>query len=368
MSLDPDLASSEYEFLHSGISLPRIELLRLPDLKGLRVLHLMCGDGLLCGFAHFSGASRVLGTDPSAGCITQAQASYPDCEFRQQALQQLPDEHFDVIVLSSLHHASGKKQFIQQLMQRLSSSGVLVLEQGIAAGRRRWSTLNIAGQAFRFPSQKGLETLLRPYAWKLQGTGFIRSSDPVRRFVVHVQNLRPYAYLLLQPPGFGKTTLARQAFSPSRAVLISGDLLYSKVARGRLQAPEALSALICARYQEYQFAGETKRQYDWADVTQRIISAGLLPELVDFWLAEHGVTDCVIDSFIPAEHHQTVQELLQQRGFVAVLMHWQVEQTQLNVADGREQLLQFQQTRQGMSPTPRLKLLQRLLQRLKLKS
>ncbi|MEE2001495.1 class I SAM-dependent methyltransferase [Alkalimonas sp. MEB108] len=368
MSLDPDLASSEYEFLHSGISLPRIELLRLPDLKGLRVLHLMCGDGLLCGFAHFSGASRVLGTDPSAENIMQAQSNYPGCDFQQLELQQLPDETFDIIVLSSLHHASGKKQFIQQLMQRLCSTGMLVLEQGIAVGRRRWSTLSIAGQAFRFPSQKGLETLLRPYAWKLQGTGLIRASDPVRRFVVHVQKRKPYAYLLLQPPGFGKTTLARQAFSPSRAVLISGDLLYSKVARGRLQAPAHLSDLICARYQEYQFAGETKRQYDWADVTQRIISAGLLPELVDFWLAEHGLTDCVIDSFIPAEHHAAVQKLLQQRGYVAVLLHWQMEQTQLDAAMGREQLQQFQQTRLGIKAPSGLKPLQRLLQRLKLKS
>ncbi|MCC5824624.1 methyltransferase domain-containing protein [Alkalimonas sp.] len=375
MSLDPELVASDSDFVHSGISLPRMELLHLPDLKGLRVLHLMCGDGLLCGFAHFSGAARVLGTDPSSELIAKARASYPACDFQQQGLQQLPDETFDLIVLSSLHHTMGKKRYIQQLMERLSPEGMLLLEQGIATGRQLWVDLSIGGEVYRFPSQKGLEAILAPYAWKLKGKGLILPDDPVRRFVVHVQPMKPYAFLLLQASGSGKSTLARKAFPAKKLAVISGDMLFSKVARGRLEAPAKLAAIIGAHYQEYVFAGQVKRQYDWADVTLRIIQAGLLTELVDFWLAQHGKIDCVIDSFIPADHHQTVRELLQQRGFVAVLLDWQMEQTQVNLAAGREQLQQFQQAqrqaakdRVSIRPATGLKPLQRLLQRLKLKS
>ena len=330
------------DFAGADTRLDSLSLLRLPELNGKRLLHVHCRSGLLCGFAQHAGASKVLGVHPDADIIATAQRDFPHCEFQQLAWDQLPSDAFDVVVFSSaLHLAERQSPLIRQLVDALTPDGVLVLELGVATGRRKWKRIAMGEQSFKFPSQNGLAALLKPYAWKLQGTGLIQPSDPVRRFVVHIQKLRPYAYLLLQPPGYGKSTLARRLFASAKVPVLSGDLLYSKVARGRMKAPAELTELISSRYQHYEFNGQTKKQFDWAEVTQRILEAGCLPQLLDFWLQQHGDSDVAIDSYLPQSHHAAVRSYLEQRGFIAVLLDWQMQRTALPLEQTSTQVQQF---------------------------
>lgn len=336
------MSASQIDFPGADSRLDSLPLLRLPDLNGKRLLHLYCRNGLLCGFAQHAGAAEVVGLHPDADVVAAAQRDFPHGKFYQQHWDQLPAGPFDVIVFSSgLHLAERQSPLIRQLVDCLAPDGVLVLELGVASGRRKWKSIALGEQKFKFPTQNGLSALLKPYAWKLQGPGYIEPSDPVRRFVVHVQKLRPYAYLLLQPPGYGKSTLARRLFAAAKVPVISGDILYSNIARGRLQAPAELTELISSCYQQYEFKGQTKKQFDWAEATQRILEAGYLPQLLAFWLEQHGDSDVAIDSYLPESQHAAVRNYLEQRGFIVVQLDWQMQRTALPLEHASSQVQQF---------------------------
>src|SRR3546814_18905512 len=78
-----------------------------------------------------------------------------------------------------------------------------------------------------------MREVLVDYAWKWMGRSVTQDGDPVGRHVIHVSRRRPVAYLLMQPPGYGKSSLASRLFVPAGMAVVSGAPQLSLVAEGR---------------------------------------------------------------------------------------------------------------------------------------
>src|SRR3546814_5434494 len=91
-----------------------------------------------------------------------------------------------------------------------------------------------------FPSMPKMRVVLFDYAWKWLGRSVTQDGDPVGRHLIHVSRLRPVAYLLMQPPGYGQSSLASRLFVPAGTAVVSGDQQLSLVADGQPAAPEPL--------------------------------------------------------------------------------------------------------------------------------
>src|SRR3546814_18040827 len=76
-----------------------------------------------------------------------------------------------------------------------------------------------------------MREVLVDYAWKWMGRSVTQDGDPVGRHVIHVSSRRPVAYLLMQPPGYGKSSLASRLFVPAGMAVVSGDQQLSQIGR-----------------------------------------------------------------------------------------------------------------------------------------
>lgn len=328
----------------NSLSADKLSTMRFPDLTGKRFLDLGCNEGFFCGYAQFSGAAEVVGLDQSAKAIRKAQKRFPECRFLNQSWDTLPEGEFDVILLaSSLHYADEQEEMIHRLMQKLTPEGLLVLEVGIApGGKDDWINVKRSIDERLFPTRTKLGNVLKPYAWKIIGHSVKQQGDPLQRYVVHISPMKPFVYLILEPPGTGKTTIGRTLFVESGVTLISGDRLYGMVARDKATVSQALEAIIKDRYKEYEVANMTRRTFDWGDVTRRVIDAGLLIELVDFWMTHLGIGDAAIDSYVPEEHQERVRQLFEDNGYVPVLLKWQVERSMCSPRTAQTQAEDYQ--------------------------
>src|SRR3546814_3235331 len=102
---------------------------------------------------------------------------------------------------------------MHRLVERLTPNGVLVLELGIASSEKsEWIRIRRGIDERYFPSMPKMREVLVDYAWKWMGRSVTQDGDPVGRHVIHVSRRRPVAYLLMQPPGYGKSSLASRLF------------------------------------------------------------------------------------------------------------------------------------------------------------
>ena len=296
-------------------SLEKLKALRLPLLKDRSFLDVGCNEGFFCGFARFAGASRVMGLDRSGKFIDLARARFPDCEFRCQGWDTLPDERFDVILLASaLHYADDQPALLHALVEHLAPDGVLVLELGLVPSQKsEWVNVTRGIDQRRFPSLMKLREILAPYASKSMGLSVPQTGDPVPRYVVHVSRRRPVACLLLQPPAWGKTTLAARLFGASALKVISGDLQISRVAEGTIDAPRPLR----------DAAAEDFSRLTIDQAVRRVFECGQGSALVQTWLHEAGGADFVLDGYLPGEYHDQVKQQLVEAGYLPVVMDWQ---------------------------------------------
>ncbi|WP_242109618.1 class I SAM-dependent methyltransferase [Luteimonas aquatica] len=297
-----------------SLSLDKLKALNLPDLSGRRFLDVGCNEGFFCGFAKFQGAERVVGIDHSALFIERARRRFPECEFYRQDWQEIPAGVFDVILLaSSLHYAEDQAELIRRLVERLSPDGVLVLELGIVQLMKNdWVKVERGIDERLFPTMAKLRETLEPYAWKWIGESVLQAGDPVPRHVVHVSRRRPFAYLLLQPPGYGKSTIAKSLFLPAGVAAVSGDELILQVATGRKEAPASLQALLAEDFSPFRID----------QTIRKVFEAGLGPDLVALFRREADGADFALDVYIPDEHHALVESLLSQAGYLPVTMRW----------------------------------------------
>lgn len=295
-------------------TLDKLAALHLPVLEGCTFLDVGCNEGFFCGFAKFAGAVRSVGLDRSREFIERARQRFPDCEFHCQSWDDLPDGPFDVILLASaLHYAEDQPALLHRLVERLDRDGVLVLELGLATSQQsEWVKVTRGIDERWFPSLMKLREILAPYASKWMGPSVNQAGDPVERHVVHVSPRRPVAYLLMQPSGHGKSSVASKLFVPAGVPVVSGDRQISRLARGELTEPAALRAAVTSDFSPYSINR----------TIERVMAMGMAPDVVALWLAEAGNGDFAVDGYVPSRYHEQVRGLLTTAGYLPVMLDW----------------------------------------------
>lgn len=295
-------------------TLDKLKALKFPRVEGRSFLDVGCNEGFFCGFAKFLGAERVVGVDRSLHFIERARARFPECEFLQRDWSQLPDGKFDVILLASaLHYAEDQPALVRQLVEKLSDDGTLVLEIGIASSPdSAWIEVERGIDTRSFPTMAKLREVLGDYAWKWVGRSVSQAGDPVARHVVHVSRRRPIAYLLLQPPAYGKSSIAARLFGAAGVPVVSGDELIASVANGSRAASRELRDLVQRDYSPFHIDALIQRLFD-SDA-----GAGL----VALWTEQAGGGDFALDAFVPLEYHARVEELMAGLGYLPVRLQW----------------------------------------------
>lgn len=296
-------------------TLEKLKALRMPDLAGRSFLDVGCNEGFFCGFAKYLGAERVVGIDQSIGFTERARSRFPDCEFLTQSWEELPAGNFDVILLASaLHYADDQEALLHRLVERLTPDGVLVVELGIFASQKsEWVKVKRGIDERNFATMPKLREVLADYAWKWMGPSVTQAGDPVPRHVIHISRRMPVAYLLLQPPAYGKTSIAQRLFSAAQVPVVSGDQQIGLVAQGKASASPALKKLIDASYTPFTID----------QVVKDIFNQGLGSDLVSLWIAAASKADFALDVYVPGEYHSTVQEIIREAGYLPVGMSWE---------------------------------------------
>lgn len=297
-----------------SLTLEKLKALRLPELRGKRFLDVGCNEGFFCGYASFEGASCSVGIDQSAEFIDRARRRFPQCEFIQGSWEQLPDESFDVILLASaLHYAKDQAALVHELIGRLAPDGIFVLELGIAASpNSEWMRVRRGGDERFFPSMPLLQDLLTDYAWKWMGPSVKQDGDPINRHVLHISKPRPMAYLLMQPPGYGKTSIAKSLFERAGVPIVSGDSVIAQVANGDRGASPALHQLLAEDYSPYRLDATIRRVFD----------RGQGEALVDLWASMAPAGDFALDVYVPEGQHAQVEQTLAARGYWPIILRW----------------------------------------------
>lgn len=288
--------------------------LHLPHLKGKSFMDVGCNEGYFCGYADFSGAAKVVGIDINPQFLAVAQALFPDCEFLCQSWDNLPDEKWDIILnASAIHYAKDQKQFLDQLMSRLKPDGTLILEIGVAPGPgNEFVEVKRSIDTRLFPTQLKLEEMLDGYAWKHISSSARQTGDPIPRIVYHIAHKLPYAILALDDPHAGKTFTIRQIFKPD-IKRIFGDRLYYDIARGQLEAPESILAVV----------KRNQKTMDCGKITWEICRDKLLPEFCSWLKRTLPSEDFILDMFVPASFRQKFAQIIEEAGYYVVNMQLQ---------------------------------------------
>ncbi len=296
-------------------TLDKLKALRLPSLAGKTFLDVGRNEGFFCGFAHFQGAARSVGVDHSEGFVSRARARFPGCEFHRQGWESLPEGPFDVILLASaLHYADDQPALIGALVERLSADGTLVIELGIVSSRKpEWSKVQRGIDERYFPSMPMLREVLSGYAWKWLGPSISQDGDPVPRHVIHISRRRPVAYLLMQPPGYGKSSIASGLFGPAGIPVVSGDQQIGQAVQGKREVPAALKAMITEDYSPFSID----------QTIQKLFDGGQGEALVKLWLGSAGEGDVALDAYVPTERHAEVERILEALGYLPVQLRWE---------------------------------------------
>jgi hypothetical protein len=217
------------------------------------------------------------------------------------------------LLASALHYAEDQPALLRRLVDHLSRDGVLVLELGVApSSKPEWVKVTRSIDERWFPSMMKLREVLAPYAFKWIGPSIDQAGDPIPRHVVHVSRRRPVAYLLMQPPAHGKTSLARKAFDRPDIPLVSGDAQVIRVAHGQLEVSPALREAIVEDFSPYLMDRSI----------ERVFERGLGPDLVATWLGEAGEGDFAVDGYVPAAHQGQVRQCLVDAGYLPVVLEW----------------------------------------------
>lgn len=294
-------------------SLNKLTLLRIPALTAKSFLDVGCNEGFFCGYALFDGSRKVVGVDVNEQAINSAKQNFPGCNFFVQSWDDLsPDEEFDVILCSSaLHYAKDQESLIHLLAGKLSQNGVLILEVGISPGNGLdWVEVKRSIDSRLFPTRNKINKILSRYAYKYMGESSLQIGDPIPRSVFHVRKKKPYAFLLMQDPGAGKTTIRNTLFHEQK--IISGDALILNIASGKLHCEK--------NFQEFIANGLNTAKIDM--MVRSIFSSQWWRSYLETVLSISSKSTFVYDGYIPASYHEIVTEFFQANGFFPVNLCW----------------------------------------------
>ena len=315
---EPKVTMAQYQSFPdttgSSKSLDKLKALRLPPMQGLSFLDIGCNEGFFCGFAKYEGASRVLGLDRNKTSIEHAKARFPGVEFRCQSWDEPINEKFDVILLASaLHYAKDQEALVQKLLGLLTPTGTLVLELGMAPDSgNKWVTVKRSIDERQFPTRGKIAAMLDTHAWKIIGHSVDQAGDPLSRVVVHIQNKRPYAFLLMERSGYGKTSITRLLSTAKGISQVSGDTILRQIWAGEVACSDELRQPIERDYASTNIA----------PLTESLFQSGLGTQLVDVWLEAAEGSDVIIDSFVPKDFWPSVTQRIQERRFVPIQLTW----------------------------------------------
>lgn len=293
----------------------KLKALKFPQLEGRSFLDVGCNEGFFCGFAEFAGARRVVGLDKSRLFIERARRRFPPCEFVLGDWDALPEGPFDVVLLASaIHYADDQPGLIRRLVDLLSHDGVLILEMGVVtSSSSEWRKVRRGDDHRMFPSMPKVEEVLAPYAWKWMGPSVDQAGDPVKRQVFHIMRRRPMAYLLMEPPGYGKTTISKALFRDGAVTRVSGDELILHIARGQRSAPERLRLLLERGFSPFRID----------ESIRMVFEGGQGDALVQELVKSAGEGDFALDMYVPDSCQEAVEVRLRDLGFLPVRLTWE---------------------------------------------
>lgn len=299
----------------SSNSLDKLLALRLPPLAGKSFLDVGCNEGFFCGFALHEGASKVVGMDNHRLSVDEAARRFPDGTFLKQSWDDPIEGQFDVILLASaLHYAQDQTALIHKLMDHLTPQGTLVLELGMSSEPgNKWVTVKRSIDERQFPSRAKLGEILDPFAWKLMGNSVNQAGDPTPRVVVHIQPRLPYAFLLMTPSGYGKSTITRLLGTAKGLKSISGDALMHQISLGKHQVSDGFKSLIEKDYVHTNIG----------PVVDSLFQQGLGSEWVSLWLAQAAHQDVIIDAYIPRTYWDEVTDVVKEHGYAPIQLAWE---------------------------------------------
>jgi SAM-dependent methyltransferase len=295
-------------------SLEKLKALRLPELKGKSFLDVGCNEGFFCGFAEYVGARRSVGIDHSKVFIDHARERFPGCEFYHQSWDHIPGKPFDVILLASaIHYAEDQPALIRHLVEHLSEDGILVIELGIVSSPKAdWFKIQRGIDERYFASMPMLGMILEPYAWKWLGPSVDQAGDPVKRHVIHVSRRKPLVYLLMMPPGYGKSSISTRAFASGMVPVVSGDGILLQMTKSKDFGTPRLRKLVA----------ETFTPFTIDQTVKAIFKDGLEADLVDAWIQASGGNDFAMEGYIPEKAQNKVRQELKRRGYLPVELTW----------------------------------------------
>src|SRR5690606_24142959 len=123
--------------------------------------------------------------------------------------------------------------------------------------------------------------------------------DPTPRYVFHLHKRKPIAYLLMQPSGYGKTSISRWLFADKKVACVSGDTVIWEIKRQmRRDVDPDLTRIVDA--------SGNSAEFNIARIIDDICAHNRLDKLVTAWLTNAPSGDIAIDSYIPQAHQSVV--------------------------------------------------------------
>ncbi|ACS78899.1 class I SAM-dependent methyltransferase [Maridesulfovibrio salexigens] len=294
-------------------SLNKLTQLKILPLTAKTFLDVGCNEGFFCGYALFDGARKVVGIDINEQFIQSAKQNFPGCDFRVQSWNDLPsDEKYDVILCSSaLHYADDQEKLIHMLMDKLSRNGVLILEVGIADGNGSdWVEVKRSIDTRYFPTQNKVNSILSDYAYKYMGESSPQIGDPIPRYVYHIRRKKPYAFLLMQKPGAGKTTTRKALFQDQK--VISGDKLILDIGSKKQSCSSEL--------QDFLAQGLNPAKIDLA--VRSLFSSQLWKDYLDVILQITNGETFAYDGYVPSSYHDLISDYLKSNDYFPINLCW----------------------------------------------
>lgn len=291
-----------------------ITAFRLPALSGKSFMAMGQDHDLLCHHALQETAISVTGVHNSAEGNHAASEYVPDASFFTLPWGSFPENNYDVILVNSIFHLlEDKSVFIQELLSRLNKDGLMIMSTSLAAGgSSKWVPVDLFDNNYRFPTHAKITSLLAPYAWKIMHSSINADQKKLRDVIIHIRKKRPYAYLLMEKPGSGKSTITRSLFENATFPVISGDQTYNLISKGKIQVPSVLNKAITQSFSTQKIM----------KTTDLVFNSGLGKYMVNTWITLAENKDFALDSYVPIIYHDLVIEELSAQGYFPVRLEW----------------------------------------------